>query len=146
MKYSHSKPKNVKDVRTTELIATLHNIPTLSIKWLELQKDGWQIFVVDQKRGRCYPHKKWITIPLWSIEKRGKGYWIYYVAHEFAHTYPNCNNHGAEFMRWCKFLCPQEYWHYELEYKNQSARAAGITKEHAHKAVDVKLIDLFDLL
>jgi predicted metal-dependent hydrolase len=99
-------------------------------------------------RGRCYYGKQWITIPLWAIEKKGKGYWVYYIAHELAHTSVPlyCEPHGREFQEELKRLCPQEFVHHELEYQERHATAAGITKEHAHKATDVQVIDIFDLL
>lgn len=146
----HTKPKKVEPIKTLELIASMQDIPTLALRYKELIADEWQIFVVDQRRGQCYGSKKWITIPLWVLT-RTKGQWIYYVAHEFAHTPPEtrvgCSDvHGPVFMAELKRLCPQEYLHHELEYMKSQATQAGITREHAHKAQNIKVIDIWDLL
>lgn len=151
----HTKPKKVVIDKCLELEFSLHDIPTLSSRWLALKSEGWQLFVCDQRRGFCEWDKKWITIPLWVLS-RPKGQWIYYVAHEFAHapeyTHRDTNGfilrdcHGAEFMAELKLLCPAEYLHYELDYKKSQAQEAGITKEHAHKAQDIKVQNLWDIL
>jgi predicted metal-dependent hydrolase len=143
----HTKPKKVEVIKTLELIASMQDIPTLALRYKELIAAEWQIFVVYQRRGQCYPTKKWITIPLWALEKP-KGYWIYYVAHEFAHsnTHHYREVHGPEFMAEMKRLCPEEYHHHELGYKQDQATQAGITREHAHKAQNIKVLDIWDLL
>lgn len=146
----HTKPKKVIVDKTLELEFSLHDIPALSDRWLQLKKDGWQLFVVEQNRGMCYSNKKWITIPLWVISKP-KGQWVYYVAHEFAHTPEHTwkglqDPHGSAFMEELKRLCPAEFLHYELGYKKSQAINAGIDTSHKHKATDIKVKDLWDIL
>lgn len=109
-----------------------------------------KIYAVNQRRGYWTPGKRYITIPVWAIQKSlgeggykyASGYDIYYIAHELAHMVitefqraeyrntgrvSNYTSHGPEFMREFKKLCPEEYWHYELGYKPRNARMAGIT-------------------
>ena len=98
--------------------------------------EGWTIFVTDTKCGRCYYSKRCVTVPKWAMTRDARGvadslYKLYYVAHEIAHaiTDPKEPPHGAVFMENFKMLCPQELWHYELNYKPRNAAAAGIRSE-----------------
>lgn len=91
-----------------------------------LLSQGWKIYLVSQKRGRCYYMSKTITIPLWCLDSSKPGYKIWYIAHEFAHTFARGHNHDAKFMQELIRICPPEYVHYELGYKPRNAAAAGI--------------------
>lgn len=147
-----SKPKLVQELETIALALNIYKHPTLSTVLRELDSQGWQLFVVAQSRGMNYKNKKWITIPLWVVSGKSQakqpGYWVWYVAHEFAHSYVEVrgNYHGPLFMEKLKEICPAEFLHYELSYKKRNASAAGISFKDAHKAMDVPLIKLEDLL
>lgn len=103
--------------------------------------DGYNIYCVDQYRGRFNSLKKMITIPKWTIEKvekKAKNYWIYYLAHELAHLFDyydtKCvNPHGANFMKWFMRICPVELQHHEHEYKPRHANAAGVPQRKRSK-------------
>lgn len=144
----HTKPKKVLDDKTLEVEFSLHDFPVLSTRWAELKQAGWNLYVVAQRRGVCNWIKKYITLPLWAIESPlGKGYWIYYLAHELAHTDTYREpGHGPLFMKRFKELCPIEYQHYELGYQRVGAEVAGITHEHAGKAKDIKVKSMWDIL
>lgn len=99
---------------------------------LPLTPDSLVIYAVDQDRGRAYFNKdgkRVITIPVWAT-KRGELHLEWYCAHELAHhfnQYSGTNdNHGPEFMRWLKKLCPERSIHFELGYKPRNAASAGI--------------------
>lgn len=147
-----SKPANVQELETLQLQMNIYGHPNLSRTMKDLDSKGWKLFVVAQNRGRNYPHRKWITIPLWVLsqtsQNRYPGYWVWYVAHEFAHSYVEVrgNYHGPEFMEKLKEICPPEFVHYELTYKPKNATQAGISMKDAHKAVHVPLTKLEDLL
>lgn len=98
---------------------------------LDQQDKGWRFYCVLQNRGRCYYGYKVITIPFWTIQKNSQspGYVSWYVAHELAHSLDlTYSNHGPEFMRILKEICPKEFWHYETNYKPRNAIAAGISQ------------------
>lgn len=106
------------------------NAPILIAKFIELTSSGWEIFAVDQQRGRCYYLDKVITVPVWAIQSNKKGYWIYYLSHELAHACCGYDaKHGLQFQEKLKEICPEEYQHYELDYKPAFASAAGITQK-----------------
>ncbi len=102
-----------------------------------------RIFVVNQRCGRAYLGRDAITIPEWVMRKEA-GQIFYYVAHEMAHFFAYYKSyqtidgmrwrvipkqpHGPEFMHWFKKICPEDWWHYETNYKPRHAKAAGITK------------------
>lgn len=97
----------------------------------ELSQEGWRIYVVDQKCGRCYYQAGVITIPSWAFarDKRPsyKGYLNWYLSHELAHAYAGpAAGHGPEFMKNMKAICDPANWKYELNYKPAFAAAAGI--------------------
>jgi predicted metal-dependent hydrolase len=92
----------------------------------EKQREGWRFFVVTQTRGRCYYDYKVITIPLWVLESPAKGKLVWYISHELAHTYTQGDKHGQRFMTQLKAICPEEFQHWEIEYKPRNAIAAGI--------------------
>jgi hypothetical protein len=89
--------------------------------------EGWNFYVTDTTCGRCWPGRKFLSVPLWAYRK-GVDYFIYYVAHELAHTIANTRTHGPEFMEAFKRICPPHLWHFELDYKPQFAAAAGIRR------------------
>lgn len=103
----------------------------------ELISKGWQFFIVRQNRGRCYYGPKYITIPLWAINRKEHNYWIWYLSHEMAHAYTKGDNHGQEFMKKLKEICPADCIHFELEYKPQNATIAGISESEV-KGTEVK--------
>ena len=99
---------------------------------------GYTLYGADLDRGFCDWDRKMIVIPQWITRRnrpKGKGddrYVIYYLAHELAHGYAPTHNevslHGPGFMRIFKEICPEDLWHYEVDYKPKLAKAAGITK------------------
>lgn len=108
----------------------------------QLMDSGWRFYCVAQVRGKCYYNEKVITLPEWIVTNSGQanrtGYKEYYICHEMAHALDNTrSNHGAEFMRILKKICPAEFVHYELDYKPRNAAGAGIQKQ--------KPIDLLEL-
>jgi hypothetical protein len=130
------------------------NICNMETMWLntkflhiiaDLKTKGWEFFVVDQSRGRCYYQDRTVTIPKWAFYSTNKGYTEYYLCHEIAHCHAPFDNHGPAFMAQFKRLCPIEFQHYELEYKPGNASAAGIKKNSIVK-VDAIKIDVLDLL
>lgn len=92
----------------------------------KLIQRGWLFAVTDTVRGWCRFTSKTITVPLWAWN-RSTEYRIYYLAHEMAHAIGPHRDHGAEFMRAFKHICPKELQHWELDYKPANARAAGIS-------------------
>lgn len=101
--------------------------PTISAAFDSASALGWDFSVVHQTRGFCsYPLKQ-ITIPAWAFEK-GVDYLFYYLSHELAHIFAGYQaNHGPEFMKEFKRICPTNLQHFELSYKPKLAAAAGIT-------------------
>ena len=95
--------------------------------------DEWNIFCVNQKRGKCIPSIKTITIPFWTFCQGDPAYWIYYLAHELAHAITFIDNandiHGPIFMSNFKRLCPVELQHYEYGYKPRNAARAGVARK-----------------
>lgn len=147
----HTKPKKVDEFRTIGLLASLKSFPVLAARVAEIQALGWDVYVVDQRRGISDSCKEYITVPLWALTSTNPGYWVYYLAHELAHTYKEtwfkqADSHGPKFMERFLELCPVEYQHYELGYKARQATNAGIDHTNAHKAVEIKVIDILDLL
>lgn len=141
----HTKPKKVCEIETLEVTSSLLKFPVLADRLHELESEGYKFYVVDQNRGYCDNHKRWITIPLWVLRKP-YGYWVQCVAHELAHTVQTY--HDAAFMREMQRLCPPEFWHFELEYKPEAARSVGIAKSANDRDAgnDVKVSKLIDLL
>jgi hypothetical protein len=90
---------------------------------------GIKGYLVDQKRGRAYLRKNFITVPKFSY-KRGNEYFKYYVAHELAHFAAHFTDesvgHSETFYEMFKLLCPEEIQYFELAYKPRSAKANGI--------------------
>ncbi len=105
---------------------------------------GWTFYIVSQRRGRCYPKHKVITIPLWVFGREDKEYAVYYIAHELAHMGWGDNeaSHGIEFMQRFKLICPEHLQHYELLYKPRNAKAAGITELKGKQNGKVTGIDI----
>ena len=126
---------NISDIHTAALIQSLLQVPTLATEYKMMLQAGWKLHVVDQQRGRCYYKDKVITIPLWAWNSTKHNYWIYYVAHEFAHIRNPHQDHNYKFMETFKELCPVDCQHYELEYKLQNAAAAGISQ---HKSLNAE--------
>lgn len=143
-----AKPRKIDEFKTLGLINSLNTFPVLLARYKELVSNGWSVYVVEQNRGMCVPSGKYITVPVWAIEptrSKGLGYWVYYLAHEMAHT-DTYDNHGPKFQARFRELCPIEFQHYELGYKIRQATSAGITMEHASKAYKIDVIDILDLL
>jgi len=109
---------------TLDLLHKLQSWPVLLAYFDKAYKNGWKMYVVDQRRGWCRHNTKTITIPKWCMVDKREGYLQYYVAHELSHI--GNPGHGENFMEQLKRLCPPEYWHYELNYKPRNAAAAGI--------------------
>ncbi len=138
--YIRRKPANI-DLGQTYLLyeEVLPAIPTaFSLP------SGWELFVVNQDRGRCYHEKKHITVPAWTFtkpEERGPNYPLYYLSHEISHIYQRIVEtanalagkkqeapHGPIFYKYFRQICPPELQHYELTYRPQNARTAGISE------------------
>ena len=90
-----------------------------------------RICVRPVKRGRFYPRTYSITLPEWLWSESRTGYLVYYVAHELAHAYSLDRTHGLQFQRALYRLCPEEYYHYEREYKPR--RYAEFMRELARR-------------
>lgn len=100
-------------------------------------KQSFKCWVVDSVRGYCNYRRKEITIPTWAYNK-GNDYLSYYVAHELAHIFAgSAAMHGPVFMDWFKKICPENLWHFELEYKPRNAQVAGISKPNQFKLIDL---------
>lgn len=93
-----------------------------------IQDANWQIFVVNQRRGRCYYKSRTITIPMWAVlqDKSKQGYSTWYTAHELSHVFTPGADHGPEFMAKLIEICPTSCIEYELGYKPRNAAQAGI--------------------
>jgi hypothetical protein len=117
----HRKPRNTEDT-LTEYVRELAR--KLTGDYLD------NLYVTDTNTGRV-KFKNWkvttITIPLWAHLDDREGYEVYYLAHELAHAYGDGWQHNATFYKWFDLICPEEYQHYELEYKPRAAKAAGIS-------------------
>lgn len=93
--------------------------------------EGFVLFGTRTNRGRCHPNGT-ITVPTWT-ERRGLGKTLQYLAHELAHGWVHnaggcIRYHNKSFMEYMMILCPEEHWHYELDYKPRAAAGAGINK------------------
>ena len=119
-------PARINHSDTARLLAIAEEY---SIEWPE----GYQVFCVEQRRGRCRYSAKYITVPRWAMNEGRENYAVYYLAHEVAHAWTfedsGERNHGGDFHEWFKVLCPEDAQHYELEYKPKFAAAAGISKK-----------------
>lgn len=130
----YRKPNKVQVAETEWLRAEL------TARGLYPMANGYDAYVVDGVRGRCYYTKPCFTIPLWAVRKSARAqsihqfdplYFLYYACHEMAHSLtPRVRGqaHGKEFMKNFRKLCPPEIQHYELQYKPRNAAAAGISK------------------
>jgi hypothetical protein len=137
-------PANIDNNKTMGLLLSLVDTP-LCNSMNELLKQGWQIFVVSQSRGRCYYGPKYITIPAWALKRKEHNYWLWYVAHEFAHAYTAGDNHGQRFMRKLKEICPTDCVHFELGYKPQNATIAGISESETKGQLHTFSDSMYDL-
>lgn len=93
-------------------------------------------YMVKQSRGNAY----WkagkpicYTIPVWVLG-RSRDYQMWYVAHEVSHVLDCINrgksDHGIEFHKILKRICPFESQYYEWEYMSRSkARGLGSSDE-----------------
>jgi hypothetical protein len=140
-------PANINPTATLFLLNAISKYPTVQSAYERLLLDeGWEFYVVEQSRGRCYFNARVITIPIWTFSKPDPEYRIYYVAHEMAHALTPRNAetrgdyHGPLFMHQFKEVCPKHLWHYEVEYKPRHAVAAGIVDSKAKRGNG--LIDL----
>lgn len=132
------KPRNINDTLSGELISRvlILDIPV---------PPGVTMYVTDSNTGRFRVNSMTVTVPLWAYNHTHKKtkddprYAIYYIAHELAHAWVYVNGesrdrqggddsmHGKKFYKEFKRLCPPDLWHYELEYKPQDAKRAGIS-------------------
>lgn len=93
-------------------------------------------YFVKQSRGRAWyvkgkPHH--FTIPIWILN-RSREYQMWYVAHEVSHIVDvirrGKSDHGPEFHKILKDICPKESQHYEWDYmKRSKARGLGADDE-----------------
>lgn len=149
MRIQKSVPANMLALETMKLCNAILDQNSFAMEYRILIQNGWQFFVVDQDRGRCYYDRKWITIPKWALhcETTKPGHWVWYVAHEISHACVGIGHkHGQVFMHCLKRICPPEFLHYELGYKPRNASVAGIRKIDADRTAQNWDIDLMDLL
>ena len=110
-------------------------------------KNGWQYYVVDQRRGECQGLSKIITIPSWLWKPSAmefhlgatlclqtkKNYGVWYLCHEMAHAMDYIRNrkmaHDESFMNCLKALCPPEAIGYEAGYQTKTALNCGIVPD-----------------
>ena len=98
-------------------------------------------YIADTRRGRANTDDMDFTIPYWAYnpdykhnkKTNGCGYFIYYVAHELSHLiafkkYGGKVHHDYRFYEVFMSICPKEYQHFELGYKN-GATKYGINKK-----------------
>lgn len=130
------KPANILQAETFKLQAGLYITWQVQKVINSLRQQGWRFYIVNQSRGRCYYKAKIITLPIWALQKPN-GYFNWYTAHECAHTFAQNDNHGPIFMHYLKKICPEEYWHFETNYKPGNAKSAGISKTPGNKIVSV---------
>ena len=83
--------------------------------------------------GRAKIKKGYYIVPLWAYT-RGYGYFQYYVAHELSHIAAryrkgNGSNHGADFYKNFKDICPKKLQKYEFPYKPRMAELYGLSKK-----------------
>jgi len=121
-------PNCIDYLLSLELHDSLNAYPHVVKTKKHLTANGWNFWVVTQRRGRCYPTKKTITIPAWTFNnpKRGKDFHVYYICHEMAHAFGH-DNHNVAFMKCFMGICPKELQHHEIGYKPRAAVTAGIS-------------------
>lgn len=102
-------------------------------KYNDGEIERWYLCVVDQNCGKTYPNRFTISVPKWTLDKKGEDYFRYYVAHELAHMVAikkfGEGGHGKTFMECFKNICPEELQHHEYGYKPRNAASAGVSKK-----------------
>ncbi len=140
------KPKLVDKFLSDSLIDAIAGV-SIYETYQKLIDNGWNVYVVSQRRGYCHMLFKIITIPAWVTKHEDQGYWLYYVAHEFAHALGDIgDNHNQRFMERFMKLCPVSLQHYETEYKPRNAANAGISKVQQGSHKIQPLLDVMDIL
>lgn len=151
MSGTRNRPNSINELKTLELSVSTYSFTLIYERIKELELMGWKVYVVNQSRGVCHDSKKYLTIPTWVLSEPNN-YWVQYLAHELAHTAPQCTGkgiamHGIEFMEEMKRLCPPELWYHELSYKPEMATLAGISmNKNKCDIVEVKLFNIIDAL
>lgn len=94
----------------------------------KLLSEGWRVYVADQRCGWCVYSARVIILPSWlCTSHKSASYRNWYISHEIAHAIDKCeHDHGPEFMKILKAVCPPEDIHWEITYKPRNAKAAGI--------------------
>lgn len=141
-------PKNIVSINSLfyETLDTC-NTSSPTTQYEMLLALGWQFYIVEQSRGRCYLSDKVITVPtwLWKPEAmRSKlgdtyclqtklNYRVWYICHEMAHAIDfmqrGHSNHDIAFMECLKKVCPPEAIGYESGYSTKAALACGIAPD-----------------
>ena len=86
-----------------------------------------KVFVTNTHTGYFSSIEDYLTVPL-AAETKGKDYFLYYLAHEFAHK--GSRLHDKEFYKLFREFCPKEFQHYELDYKPRGAKLSkGVRKD-----------------
>jgi len=80
-----------------------------------------RVYLVNQRRGRAYNEKGFVTIPKFA-EGRGADYLLYYIAHELSHILGTGHSHDFGFYKMFIQICPEKLQHYELKYKPSATR------------------------
>jgi len=129
-----SIPKGLKKKRVNKRMPELESIlftgcSEATKEWARtLIQNHWTFVVADTANGSwSWNQTRTITIGRRHCESLRPGYKEYIICHEMAHAFnKDADSHGPKFMEWLKRICPQEFIHYELEYKPRNATAAGI--------------------
>lgn len=97
-------------------------------------RDQIRGYIADVTRGCAWDKPYRFTVPYWAYNPSFKknresngGYFIHYVAHELSHIlahikYGIVDTHDAKFYEMFTQICPEEYQHYELQYKKSASR------------------------
>ena len=104
----------------------IREIPPTEFRDLSLPRAIPRVYLVNQRRGRAYTEKGFVTIPKWA-EIKGKDYLLYYIAHEFSHILGQSAHHDFAFYKMFMQICPNNLQHHELHYKLSAAKF-GIKK------------------
>ena len=90
-----------------------------------------RIYGVNQTRGFCVHDRGFITIPAWLYKRKDDEEYIQeYIIHELCHwkdfELRGTSDHSQKFWDIFRSVCPQEWWHYEADYKPREFKKAGL--------------------
>ena len=137
------RPINILPKETMKLDKLLFDERIIEYKKL-LEAQGWQFYVVDQRRGACYYRDRRITIPLFAM-KREPRYLHWYISHELSHAFAgHTAKHGEYFMEWLVHICPANSVHFEITYKPRNATMHGISDNERQNILHKEILNLTD--